>query len=198
MALACAACAAAPAARADGDPASDFLLARDTFIPFDANISKEQTEQLDAIVADAKKRGFTIKVALISSEVDLGAVPSLWRKPETYARFLGQELFFLYKGKLLIVMPNGYGVSRAGKPLASGQRVVDALPKPGDGGPALATAAIRAVQRLAAQSGVRLEIPKASSGKEATHDRIVIAAIAAAVVALVGAGFAARRLLPRK
>jgi hypothetical protein len=195
MALVFAACAAAPAARADGDPASDFLLARDTFIPFDANISKEQTEQLDAIVADAKKRGFTIKVALISSEVDLGAVPSLWRKPETYARFLGQELFFLYKGKLLIAMPNGYGVSRAGKPLASGQRVVDALPKPGDGGPALATAAIRAVQRLAAQSGVQLQIPKASSGDNATHDRIVLGAIAGGLIALFAAGFAARRLL---
>ena len=198
MALACAACAAVPAAHADGDPASDFLLARDTFVPFDANISKAQTEQLDAIVADAKKRGFTIKVALISSEVDLGAVPSLWREPDTYARFLGQELFFLYKGKLLIVMPNGYGVSRAGKPLASGQRVVDALPKPGDGGPALATAAIRAVQRLAAQSGVRLEIPKASSGDNATHDRIVLAVIAAGIILLFVAGFVARRLLARR
>ena len=197
MALACAACAAVPAAHADGDPASDFLLARDTFVPFDANISKAQTEQLDAIVADAKKRGFTIKVALISSEVDLGAVPSLWRKPETYARFLGQELFFLYKGKLLIAMPNGYGVSRAGKPLASGQRVVDALPKPGDG-PALATAAIRAVQRLAAQEGVRLEIPKASSGDNATHDRIVLAVIAAGIILLFVAGFVARRLLARR
>jgi hypothetical protein len=198
MALVCAAGVAAPAAHADGDPASDFLLARDTFVPFDANISKAQTEQLDAIVAEAKERGFRIKVALIASEVDLGAVPSLWRKPETYARFLGQELFFLYKGRLLIVMPNGYGVSRAGKPLTSAQRVVDRLPKPGDGGPALATAAIRAVQRLAAQAGVQLEIPKATSGNKSTHDRIVLAAIAAAIVALIGAGFAARRLLVRR
>jgi hypothetical protein len=198
MALACAACAAAPAARADGDPASDFLLARDTFVPFDAGISEAQTEQLDTIVAEAKKRGFTIKVALIASEVDLGAVPSLWRKPETYARFLGQELFFLYKGRLLIVMPNGYGVSRAGKPLASAQRVVDTLPKPGDGGPALAAAAVRAVQRLAAQDGVRLEIPKASSGGNTAHDRVMLAVIAAAIVALFGVGYGARRLLKNR
>jgi hypothetical protein len=198
MALACAACVAAPAASADGDPASDFLLTRDTFLPFDANIPKEQTEQLDAIVAEAKQRGFRIKVALIASEVDLGAVPSLWRKPETYARFLGQEIFFLYKGRLLIVMPNGYGVSRAGKPLASAQRVVDTLPKPGDGGPALATAAIRAVQRLAAQVGVQLEIPKASSGSNTWRDRIVLAGIAAGIVLLFVAGFVARRLLARR
>jgi hypothetical protein len=198
MALVCAAGVAAPAAHADGDPASDFLLARDTFVPFDANISKAQTEQLDAIVAEAKERGFRIKVALIASEVDLGAVPSLWRKPETYARFLGQELFFLYKGRLLIVMPNGYGVSRAGKPLASAQRVVDTLPKPGDGGPALVTAAVRAVQRLAAREGVRLEIPKASSRSNTWRDRIVLAVIAAVIVALIGAGFAARRLLKNR
>jgi hypothetical protein len=198
MALVFAACVAAPAARANGDPASDFLLTRDTFIPFDAGITESQTEQLDAIVAEAKKRGFTIKVALIASEVDLGAVPSLWRKPETYARFLGQEIFFLYKGRLLIVMPNGYGVSRGGKPLRSAQRVVDALPKPGDGGPALATAAIRAVQRLAAQEGVRLEIPKVSSNDHTTRDRIVLAVIAAGIVLLGVAGFVARRLLTNR
>jgi hypothetical protein len=196
-ALACTACVAAPAAGANGDPASDFLLTRETFIPFDAKIPQEQTEQLDAIVAEAKKRGFRIKVALISSEVDLGAVPSLWRKPETYARFLGQEIFFIYKGRLLIVMPNGYGVSRTGKPLPSAQRVLDLLPKPGEG-PALAAAAIRGVEGLAAQEGVHLEIPKVSSGHNAARDRIVIAVIAAAIVALFAAGFAARRLLARR
>jgi hypothetical protein len=198
MALVCAACVAAPAASANGDPASDYLLALSTFVPFDANIPKAQTEQLNAIVAEAKNRGFRIKVALIATEFDLGAVPSLWRKPETYARFLGQELFFIYKGRLLIVMPNGYGVSRAGKPLASAQRVVDTLPKPGDGGPALATAAIRAVQRLAAQAGVQLEIPKASSSDHGTRDRIVIAVIAAGIVLLFVVGLVARRLIARR
>jgi hypothetical protein len=198
VAVLCAACIAAQAVRANGDPASDFLLARDTFVPFDAKIPQPQAEQLDAIVADAKKRGFKIKVALIASEVDLGAVPSLWRKPKTYARFLGQEIFFLYKGRLLIVMPNGYGVSRAGKPLSSAQRVVDALPKPGERGAALAAAAIRSVQRLAAQDGVRLEIPKASSGHKTAHDRIVLAVIAIGIVALFGVGYAARRLLKNR
>jgi hypothetical protein len=197
-AFVCAACAAAPVALADGDPASDYLLTLETFVPFDANVPKAQTEQFDAIVAEAKKRGFRIKVALIASEVDLGAVPSLWRKPETYARFLGQEIFFIYKGRLLIVMPNGYGVSRAGKPLPSGQRVVDAQPKPGKGGPALATAAIRAVQRLAAQAGVQLEIPKASSGHKTSHDRLVLAVIAAGILALFGTGLVAKRLLARR
>jgi len=181
---------AVPVARADGDPASDFLLSQDTFFPFQAKVSESEQERLNALIADAKEQGVTVKVALIGTKVDLGAVPSLWRKPETYARFLGQELFFVYKGRLLIVMPNGYGVSRGGKAVKSEQRVVDALPPPGEGGPALAAAAERAVRRLAARSGVQLKASSASSGDDnTTPDRIVIAAIAAvALAALVVAG----------
>jgi hypothetical protein len=196
--LLAACCLAVPAAHANGDPASDYLLTQNTFIPFDANVAKEQAEALNEIVADAKEKGYTIRVALIGKVFDLGAVPSLWLKPKTYARFLGQELFFVYKGRLLVVMPNGYGVSRGGKPLASGQRVVDALPKPGEDGAALAAAATRAVQRLAAQSGVRVELPVVSSGDSSTRDRVVIAAIAGGLVLLFLAGFLARRLLARR
>jgi hypothetical protein len=191
-------CIGVPVAHADGDPASDYLLTQSTFIPFDAKVPKAQAEQLNAIVAGAKEKGFAIRVALISTKFDLGAVPSLWLKPKTYARFLGQELFFVYKGRLLVVMPNGYGVSRGGKLLPSAQRVVDALPEPGDGGAALAAAATRAVQRLAAHEGVRIEIPAASSGDSSTSDRIVIAAIAGGLVLLILVGFGARRLLTRR
>jgi hypothetical protein len=188
---------AATTAHADGDPASDFLLSQDTFVPFDAKIPRTQSEQLNAIVAEAKKRKVKLKVALIVNRFDLGAVPSLWLKPETYARFLGQELFFLYKGPLLVVMPNGYGVSRAGKALPSAQRVVDKLPAPGSGGPAMAAAATQAVQRLAAQKGVRLEVPSVKSADHTTRDRLMIAGIAVGVAALVGAGVLLRRRLAR-
>jgi hypothetical protein len=190
-----AACIAVPAAHADGDPASDYLLSQSTFLPFDAKIPKTQAEQLNAIVADAKQKGFTIRVALIATRFDLGAVPSLWLKPKTYARFLGQELFFVYKGRLLVVMPNGYGASRGGKALASAQRVLDPLPKPGEGGAALAAAASRAVRKLAAQNGVRVEIPVATSSQKTSHDRLLLVAIVGGIVLLVGAGYALRRLL---
>jgi len=191
-------CVAVPAAHADGDPASDYLLSQSTFLPFDANISKGQADQLNTIVADAKEKGYTIRVALIAKPFDLGAVPSLFRKPKTYARFLGQELFFVYKGRLLVVMPNGFGVSRGGRPLSSAQRELDATPKPGEGGAALAAAATRAVQRLAAREGVHVEIPPATSGGSSTSDRIVIAAIAGGLVLLILVGFGARRLLTRR
>ncbi|HEX7311935.1 MAG TPA: hypothetical protein VF232_12220 [Gaiellaceae bacterium] len=191
-------CIVVPAAHADGDPASDYLLSQDTFLPFDANISKEQAEQLNTVVADAKKKGFAVKVAVIAKPFDLGAVPSLYGKPKTYARFLGQELFFLYKGRLLIVMPTGYGASRGGKPLPSAQRVLDTMPARGEGGAALTAAAAQAVQRLAAQNGVRVEIPPVASGNSETSDRIMIAAIAGGLVLLLVCGFAVRRILSRR
>ena len=195
-AVAAVALLAAPFARADGDPASDYLLTRQTFLPFDAKIPKAQVDALNGIVADANDEGFKIRVAIISRRFDLGAVPSLWRKPKTYARFLGQELTFVYKNRLLIVMPNGYGVSRGGKALPDAQRVVDTLPAPGAGGPALAAAATWAVRRLAAESGVTAEIP--SSSKSTTDDRLVIAGAAVALVLLILAGLGVRRLLARR
>jgi hypothetical protein len=198
LAVVAAATVCVPVARADGDPASDYLLAQKTFLPFDAKISAARAMQLNTIVADAKEKGYTIRVALISKPFDLGAVPSLWLKPKTYARFLGQELFFVYKGRLLVVMPNGYGVSKGGRAVASGQRVVDGLPEPGNGGDALTLAATKAVQRLAAQEGVKVAIPKASSSGSSNNDRIVLAAIAGGIVVLFGLGFAARRYLFRR
>ena len=191
-------CIAVPAAHADGDPASDYLLSQDTFLPFDANISKEQAAQLNTVVADAKKKGFKVKVAVIAKPFDLGAVPSLYGKPKTYARFLGQELFFLYKGRLLIVMPRGYGASRGGKPLPSDQRVLDTMPAPGESGAELTAAAARAVQRLAAQNGVQVAIPPVASGDSETNDRIIIAGIAGGLVLLLLCGFAVRRILARR
>jgi len=191
-----AAFAASPVAHANGDPASDFLLSQDTFLPVDAKIPKDELERLDALVRDANEKGVPIKLAVIASRADLGAVPSLWRKPQTYARFLGQEIFFVYKDRLVIVMPNGYGVARGGVPQPAEQRVVDALPKPGEGGVALAAAATRAVQRLAARKGVQVEAAQSDSSE--TRDRILIASGAALLLALVAGGvFVGRRLRRR-
>jgi hypothetical protein len=192
---AAAACIAAPVARADGDPASDYLLSQKTFVPFDAKIPKEQSDTLNGIVEDARKKGYTIRVAVISRPFDLGAVPSLFKKPKTYARFLGQELFFVYKGRLLVVMPNGYGVSRGGKAYAPGQRVVGKLPPPGSDGAALTEGAIRAVRALAASQGVHAVAPPPVSSDSTANDRLVIAAAVGGVALLILLGMGVRRFL---
>ena len=101
-------------ARADGDPASDYLITQPVYFPYDGKFSPQLEGQLLAVVNEAKKRGFPIKVALIPNSYDLGSVTSLWRKPRLYARFLGEEDATFFKQRLLIVMPNGFGFYRPG------------------------------------------------------------------------------------
>ena len=196
-ALAALALVVVPLARADGDPASDYMLAVDVFVPFDGKISAARGAQVTALVAEAKQRGFPLKVALIVTRYDLGSVPSLWLHPHEYARFLGQEDFFAFKTRLLVVMPNGYGVSERGKTLARAQALTDKLPKPGTSGDAIAVAAERAVTKLAAQSGVTLTLPplRAPATSSTTNrDRLVILAAVLGVAGLAGIAYVIRRL----
>ncbi len=122
------ACAAAPTARADGDPASDYLLTQKVFFPFDLKVPNAQQQQFIALVDEANRKGFPIRVALIASPYDLGSITSLWRKPRTYARFLGAELRYVYKDRLLIVMPNGFGFNRQGHPTRAEYRTLSQIP----------------------------------------------------------------------
>lgn len=102
--------AAAPQlAQADGDPASDYLLVQRVFVPSEGATAAKEQRALTAAVTAANKAGFKIRVAVIFSNYDLGSVTVLWRKPQTYARFLGAELAFVYSQRLLVLMPNGFG-----------------------------------------------------------------------------------------
>jgi len=178
----------AASARADGDPASDYLLVQKVFLPFDAKFPAGQQAQFTALVGAANRSGFTIRVALISSSYDLGAITSLWRQPRTYARFLAEELSYLYRGRLLIVMPNGFGFNWPKHPSTAEYALLEKVRiAPGNAG--LLAAAHTAVQRLAAAAGVKIVAPARAStpAQRNTHDRIVIivaslAAIAAAVL----------------
>src|SRR3954447_13517459 len=181
----CLAALAAVPARADGDPASDYLLQQKLFVPFDGSVPTKATDSLAKLLADSAKKGYEVRVALISSPADLGSVTSLWRQPQRYAEFLGQELYFVYNGRLLVVMPNGYGVSEGGKPVAKLRAVLDGVAPPAGGGAVLAAAGDQAVRRLAASGGVELATDDAGSG--ATCDRITIAAVGLAVLALAAA-----------
>ena len=54
--------------------------------------------------------------------------PALWGQPRTYAHFLGQELAFLYKGPLLIVMPSGLGFNHGRQPTTREYAVLKNVP----------------------------------------------------------------------
>jgi hypothetical protein len=199
-----------PAAHADGDPASDYLLGLQSFVPPDAGFSKTDSERLTRLLSGARQGtpitgaapgGYTIRVAVIASRYDLGSVTILDKKPRLYAHFLSQELRFVYKKRLLVVMPNGYGIARDGKPDPTEQKVLDRLPRPAaTHGPELAAATERAVRALTKNAGVRIAAvsipaPKSSgSGDTTTRDRIVIVAGALALLcAVLVAGIARRR-----
>jgi hypothetical protein len=168
------------AARADGDPASDFLISQQVFFGFGQNAAATKQAELQRLVEDAKAKGFEVRVALIGSRTDLGAVPVLWRRPQTYARFLGQELTLYYPRRLLIVMPNGYGIyRRRGGVTAAEKAALARLPAPESD---LVGGAERAVQRLAALHGVHVEPTGASGGPSQKRERLEIVAIVLAVL----------------
>ena len=190
-----AALAAVPLARADGDPASDYLLTRSTFVPPDLGISSADAARLSATVEAARSRGYVIHVALIGSAYDLGSVVSLNRMPKKYAQFLGEELAFVYRGRVLVVMPNGLGISKGGKALPAQQKILDRLPVPGSRGPRLVQAGIAGVRALAASAGVQVPPPGVAGASGSGSSTLVwgLAGGAAAVVLLLAGGFLALR-----
>jgi len=190
----CLAAVGSQPARADGDPASDYLLGQRVFVPFDGKIPTADAGRLAQLLQVGAKRGYEVRVALITTAYDLGSVTSLWRQPQRYALFLGQELYFVYRGRLLVVMPNGYGVSRAGKPEPEMSNALGGLSPPQGGGRAYVTAAEQAVRRLAGSSGVKLPGSlRGGGGHGATRDRITIGAAALAALTLLGAAAFLRR-----
>ena len=189
--------ALAQSARADGDPASDVLVSQPLFLPQDAGVPAPQQAQLAALLTAARRDGYPIRVALIASRADLGSVTELWQHPQNYAQFLGQELALLYRGPLLVLMPGGFGFYRANTTLVRERAVLAAIPTP-TAGTGLGTAALTAVQRLAAASGHPLPTPTAivapKSSSTDTVSWIVFAAGSALIALAWGASLRARPL----
>jgi hypothetical protein len=155
----------APTALADGDPASD--------------VEKTLAKTTQA-VTDA---GLPIKVAVIGTKTDLGAVPQLWGKPQTYATFLGAELRFIFKDTLLVVMPQGFGIHG---PYPQGQALaalsgIDPRKDPTPQG--LTDAANKALLALAAADGHKVGGSSGGGG-----GGLPLPLIAAGVMVLAGIG----------
>jgi hypothetical protein len=144
----------ASVAVADGDPASDVLASQTVYVPGDGGFAASQTARLSALLAEARRAGVPIRVALIATRADLGSVTELWRQPQNYARFLGQELSEVFRGTLVVAMPAGLGIAGVG---GSPTPLVGV---PGDHEPLIATT-MRLVQAIASAQGRRLTPPPA-------------------------------------
>jgi hypothetical protein len=179
-------------ARADGDPASDVLVTQTLFLPWDAGVTAGQQAQLTALLSEAEHDGYPLRVALIASSADLGSVTELWRQPQSYADFLGDELSLVYKGTLLVIMPDGFGVYRLNGSLGPEQSTLASM-GPAVAGASLGTAALLAVRRLSVAAGHPLSIPRsvrAPAAASGAPDAIawIVFAIGGALIALAWAG----------
>lgn len=173
-------------ARADGDPASDVLSAQSAFLPIDAGATDGQQARLDGVLAAARRAGYPLRVAVIASPADLGSIGQLWHRPQAYAEFLGEELSLAAPGRVLVVMPDGFGLSQPGVSPAGDLAQLKRTPAP-PRSRQLATVATDAVENLAASSGHALPAsadttpavtaPVASGGSGATWAALIAGAL---------------------
>jgi hypothetical protein len=186
LVLLCAAlCLVAPAtARADGDPASDFLLFGPYYVPLQPPPAKLVRDELNALLRGAATQKKPLRVAVIRTKEDLGAFPQLFGKPKAYARLLSNEIAFAYKGPLLIVMPHGFATRHIP---AARQKLLSTVKIDSTSPDAMTRTTIDASRKLLTAAGVDLSRiappPSASSGGGTSV--WVWVAIAAGVVVLV-------------
>jgi hypothetical protein len=174
----------APQALADGDPASDVLAPGETRVYMTLAAKDSSLEkQLVKTTQQVTDAGLPIKVAVIGNKTDLGAVPQLWAKPQTYARFLGSELRFIYKDTLLVVMPQGFGINGPyGQPKAVAALAgIDPRKDPTPEG--LTASADAAMRALAKADGLKVGGSSGGGGSS-----LPLPLIAAGVMVLAGIG----------
>jgi hypothetical protein len=182
----------ASGAEANGDPASDVLPFSTVFLSIvDPRTSAAGRDLLAATQAAAKKKR-PIRVAVISQPSDLGLIQSLWKKPQTYAEFLGKELFTFgrYNGTLVVSMPNGFGIN--GPDAARGKPALARLPKPNTNNlEQLGKDTAEAVRRVAAANGYVL--PASSDSGSGTSAWVIILAALGGAAIIAGTLFIALR-----
>jgi MYXO-CTERM domain-containing protein len=154
---------------ADIDPASDVLPLQDVFLPYNDKVCPQLSTALRKLTARSKKAGYPVKVAVIASKSDLGGASALFGNPQSYARFLAQELVTYAPESrttydnpaLLVAMPTGFGLDHGG---AKADKAIEELSvsslKPND----LAHAALDAVPKLARAEGHAVAAPAVRPG----------------------------------
>ena len=176
-------------AHADADPASDVLLAQNAFYPYQLPNDPPLEAATNKVLDSAARAGLPLKVAVIGSRLDLGAVPNLFGHPQQYAQFLDKEISNNNKPPLLVVMPAGFGVVAAGSPNALTGLKVDTQHGPYG----LVRTAIFAVVALVHSTGRTIATPSIPSSSPAGGGPPTILLFALPVTLLVLGAFVLRR-----
>ena len=124
-------------------------------------------------------------------------MPVLYGKPQRYANFLGQEIVYYYKGPLLVVMPNGYGIYQGRRPRSPRTRSCSrGSPPPGStDGNALAVGRERRAGARPQPRDHAATAGRAESGSSSNRDRL---AIVGAVILLCIVGLVLRLVQRRR
>jgi hypothetical protein len=161
--------AVVPFAWADGDPASDVLLAQDAYYTYAPPVSARLTSELNDLLKRARSVGYPMKVALIETVGDLGAYPRLFGDAKEYAELLASEISFNISPHLIVVMPSGLAGRNLGSKadeLLARIKVDRAARSNG-----LAKAALFGVARVATANGHPLPVPELASAELAPSER---------------------------
>jgi hypothetical protein len=175
-----------PSALGDADPASDVLLAQSAFYPYQPSVPAKLSAVLERLLRSASHDGLSLKVAIIGSPEDLGAVPDFFGHPQQYARFLDREISFNHVQSLLVVMPAGFATIAAGAPTALSGLRVDAQ----HSSYGLTSSAIRAVVTLVRATGHTVAMPgippESSPGGAGNLKTVLLFAVPAVLLILAG------------
>jgi hypothetical protein len=146
----------APAAFADGDPASDVLLSQPYYLPYQPPVSKATTAKVKKVVAATVKAKLPMKIAVIATPTDLGAVPDLFGRPQQYAGFLYSEVqpaFQQQQFGLVVVMPAGIGLAGTINQPKLASAVRDVAISSGEDSDGLTLAGAVAMEKIAKVAG---------------------------------------------
>ena len=186
---------AAGPARADGDPASDELIAQNVFYPYSSPVPRFRQRQLNTEVAAAHHAGLFLKIAIIAHPTDLGSITALYGSPQRYAQFLDTEISLNRKIPLLVVMRSGFGSE--GLPSKLERAVLAARAPAANTGAALSTATVSLVARLDADlSAGRVGRADTSRGSAFPTRTILLLALVLAALLIGGLLVVARVFFP--
>ena len=140
------------AARADGDPASDVLLKQDAFFPYNPSPSDGSARAVLEVTRRAREAGWPVKVAIIASPDDLGAVARMFKVPFRYAALLSKETGDPH---LLVFTPNGFAGRQLGE---DAEQKLESIEPAGDAD-GLTRQALKTIADLAEDAGHPVETP---------------------------------------
>jgi hypothetical protein len=156
LAVAATVLVAPTAAFADGDPASDVLLSQPYYLPYQPLVSKATTLKVKKVLAATVKAKLPMKIAVIATPTDLGAVPDLFGRPQQYAGFLYSEIqpgFQQEQFGLVVVMPAGIGLAGSVNQPKLASAVRDVAISSGEDSDGLALAGAIAMEKVAKAAG---------------------------------------------